>query len=415
MPAQLVALTEGPNILLDKPIMLFGRNPECDIRSIPAKSPAGTAALPRSHDYLVVRDLGSTNGIRINGTRTLEGRLKAGDELTIGNHRYQVRWDAVAAAAPSRRRSRRRARAAGDGAAWTTMKFWKNAMSPYLCRNRTALHCRPVNPAAALPYPASITPMSPSARSFPKALSCRRPAKTIGHPANPDSASWRTSRRKPAMEVPGDWRLFREQPDKSARSTRSLVFQLAEHCCPAFAGTVSLWSNHDLRCRLGCRYSFQLEVPSLNLPGKFARQIERQSASLPQPCATRRQSAPTLSWLERFQKATVTIPVAGGGPGNRSALPGTTTATLSRRRRAASAASGAARGRRGDCRGRGWHGVHGGTGRGHGAAMKGPAADRPPECSAHSNSNSPGSSSPGRGNSSTIAYDATAPRRWPQP
>ena len=44
-------------------------------------------------NYLVVRDLGSTNGIRINGVRVLEGRLKAGDELTIGNFRYQITWD----------------------------------------------------------------------------------------------------------------------------------------------------------------------------------------------------------------------------------------------------------------------------------------------------------------------------------
>ncbi len=32
MPAQLMALTEGPSILLDKPILLFGRHPECDIQ-----------------------------------------------------------------------------------------------------------------------------------------------------------------------------------------------------------------------------------------------------------------------------------------------------------------------------------------------------------------------------------------------
>src|SRR5206468_254673 len=38
-----------------------------------------------------------TNGIRINGTRVAEGRLNEGDEVTIGNHRYQVRWDGAAA------------------------------------------------------------------------------------------------------------------------------------------------------------------------------------------------------------------------------------------------------------------------------------------------------------------------------
>ena len=95
MPAQLVALTEGPNILLDKPIMLFGRNPECDIQIDSRKISRRHCCIAQVNDYLVVRDLGSTNGIRINGARTLEGRLHHGDELTIGNHRYQVRWDAV--------------------------------------------------------------------------------------------------------------------------------------------------------------------------------------------------------------------------------------------------------------------------------------------------------------------------------
>jgi pSer/pThr/pTyr-binding forkhead associated (FHA) protein len=49
---------------------------------------------------LVIRDLGSTNGVRINGERVVEGHLRAGDELTIGNHRYEVRWDGSANAEP---------------------------------------------------------------------------------------------------------------------------------------------------------------------------------------------------------------------------------------------------------------------------------------------------------------------------
>jgi predicted component of type VI protein secretion system len=93
MPAQLVALSEGPNILLDKPIMLFGRNPECDIQIESRKISRRHCCVAQVNDYLVVRDLGSTNGIRINGVRVVEGRIKAGDELTIGSHRYQVRWD----------------------------------------------------------------------------------------------------------------------------------------------------------------------------------------------------------------------------------------------------------------------------------------------------------------------------------
>jgi len=93
MPAQLIALTEGPNILLDKPILLLGRHPECDIQIESRKISRRHCCIAQVDDYLVVRDLGSTNGIRINGVRVLEGRLRATDELTIGNSRYKVRWD----------------------------------------------------------------------------------------------------------------------------------------------------------------------------------------------------------------------------------------------------------------------------------------------------------------------------------
>jgi predicted component of type VI protein secretion system len=93
MPAQLVALSEGPSILLDKPIMLFGRNPECDIQIDSRKVSRRHCCVAQVNDYLVVRDLGSTNGIRINGVRLLEGKLHHGDELTIGSHRYKISWE----------------------------------------------------------------------------------------------------------------------------------------------------------------------------------------------------------------------------------------------------------------------------------------------------------------------------------
>ena len=95
MPAQLLALDNGPSILLDKPILLLGRHPECDIQIDSRKISRRHCCIAQVSDYLVVRDLGSTNGIRINGVRVIEGRLASGDELTIGNSRYKVRWDAV--------------------------------------------------------------------------------------------------------------------------------------------------------------------------------------------------------------------------------------------------------------------------------------------------------------------------------
>jgi predicted component of type VI protein secretion system len=106
MPAQLVALTEGPSILLDKPILLIGRHPECDIQIESRKISRRHCCVAQVNDYLIVRDLGSTNGIRINGVRVMEGRLAAGDELTIGNYRYRVTFEAQAQPGPAPGRPR---------------------------------------------------------------------------------------------------------------------------------------------------------------------------------------------------------------------------------------------------------------------------------------------------------------------
>lgn len=101
MPPQLVALGDGPDILLDKPILLIGRHQECDIQIPSRKISRRHCCIAQVNDHLVVRDLGSTNGIRVNGARVNEGKLESGDELIIGNFKYQVRLNAVAAPAPA--------------------------------------------------------------------------------------------------------------------------------------------------------------------------------------------------------------------------------------------------------------------------------------------------------------------------
>jgi predicted component of type VI protein secretion system len=99
MPAQLLALTDGPSILLDKPILLLGRHGECDVQLNSRKVSRRHCCIAQVNDYLIVRDLGSTNGVRINGQRVIEGRLRGGDELTVGNFRYQVFLEAPSTAA----------------------------------------------------------------------------------------------------------------------------------------------------------------------------------------------------------------------------------------------------------------------------------------------------------------------------
>src|SRR5207302_6739128 len=66
MPAQLLALTDGPSILLDKPILLLGRHGECDVQLNSRKVSRRHCCIAQVRDFLVVRVLGSTNGVRSN-------------------------------------------------------------------------------------------------------------------------------------------------------------------------------------------------------------------------------------------------------------------------------------------------------------------------------------------------------------
>jgi len=73
-------------------VYLVGRSEECDIRLDSRKVSRRHCCLAQVNDYLAVRDLASTNGIRINDREVLEGRLYNGDILTIGPYRFRVTW-----------------------------------------------------------------------------------------------------------------------------------------------------------------------------------------------------------------------------------------------------------------------------------------------------------------------------------
>src|SRR4051795_11797391 len=90
MPVRLVALDEGPDILLDRTMVVVGRHPQCDARLDSLRVSRHHCCMTQDHGEVVVRDLGSTNGIRINGQRVEMGRLKPGDELSIAHIRYRL-------------------------------------------------------------------------------------------------------------------------------------------------------------------------------------------------------------------------------------------------------------------------------------------------------------------------------------
>jgi hypothetical protein len=90
MPVRLVAVDEGPDITLDRVMVVVGRHPSCDTRLDSLRVSRQHCCMSQDNGEVTVRDLGSTNGIRINGQRVERGRLRAGDELSIAHIRYRL-------------------------------------------------------------------------------------------------------------------------------------------------------------------------------------------------------------------------------------------------------------------------------------------------------------------------------------
>ena len=94
MSARLVAIDEGPDITLDRALVVVGRHPNCDTQLNSLRVSRHHCCMTRDNDQVVVRDLGSTNGIRVNGMRVKTGRLRPGDELSIAHIRYRLEGEA---------------------------------------------------------------------------------------------------------------------------------------------------------------------------------------------------------------------------------------------------------------------------------------------------------------------------------
>src|SRR5262245_2608581 len=90
MCSRFVAIDEAPDIALDRAMVVVGRDPNCDTRLESLRVSRHHCCMTRENDQVVVRDLGSTNGIRINGMRVETGRLRPGDELSIAHIRYRL-------------------------------------------------------------------------------------------------------------------------------------------------------------------------------------------------------------------------------------------------------------------------------------------------------------------------------------
>jgi predicted component of type VI protein secretion system len=92
MPARLVPLTAGagPLISLQRPVVFIGRHPDCDVRINLPQISRRHCCVALAYDRLIVRDLGSRNGVRVNGRLVDEAPLRPGDEVAIGQVIYRL-------------------------------------------------------------------------------------------------------------------------------------------------------------------------------------------------------------------------------------------------------------------------------------------------------------------------------------
>lgn len=97
MAAYLVPLDAAGSVIpLEKAILLVGRQADCDVSiTTSRKISRRHCALAVVNNTVMIRDLGSTNGVTVNGTRIdKEVQLAWGDEVTIGDVRFRFQKDA---------------------------------------------------------------------------------------------------------------------------------------------------------------------------------------------------------------------------------------------------------------------------------------------------------------------------------
>ena len=88
----LVPLGGGDAIPLPYEVMTVGRRSTCDICLDFQNVSSIHCELSYRGGVWHVRDMGSTNGVKVNGERTLRRPLRPGDEVAIANHRYTIQY-----------------------------------------------------------------------------------------------------------------------------------------------------------------------------------------------------------------------------------------------------------------------------------------------------------------------------------
>src|SRR5438067_8058417 len=90
---ELIPVGGGDPIPLQREHLIIGRRESCDI---PLRFPNVSGIhceLTFRNGYWHIRDKGSTNGIKVNGTRVQEKYLHPGDDITIAKRSFKISYE----------------------------------------------------------------------------------------------------------------------------------------------------------------------------------------------------------------------------------------------------------------------------------------------------------------------------------
>jgi pSer/pThr/pTyr-binding forkhead associated (FHA) protein len=92
MRVQLVPSDGGTSIEITKELVLVGRKEDCDIQLDHKSISKLHCVIVRTDGLIFLRDLGSTNGTRVNGQRVRRAALLPNDQLNIASLRFTVQF-----------------------------------------------------------------------------------------------------------------------------------------------------------------------------------------------------------------------------------------------------------------------------------------------------------------------------------
>ena len=90
MKSELIPMNGDPPIPITRDVTLVGRREFCDVRIDHPSLSKRHAVLVRTDGLLIIRDLISTNGTKVNGQRVMWAALLPNDRVTLGRYKFRV-------------------------------------------------------------------------------------------------------------------------------------------------------------------------------------------------------------------------------------------------------------------------------------------------------------------------------------